>query len=132
MEIARLLLRAGLGVNFILHGYPKIAGGTQAWYLIGLKMKSIGVALFPVVFGFAASCAELIGGIFLLIGFLIRPSAFFLLISMIIALSYLLSKQAGFDDYSHPLELIFVFLFLLFAGPDRFSADYKINRLIIH
>jgi putative oxidoreductase len=130
MELSRLMLRAGLGINFIFHGYPKITGGMQTWYLIGLKMKSIGVTVLPTPFGLAASCSEFIGGIFLLIGFLIRPSAFVLIISMVVALFFLLSKQAEFDDYSHPLELIFVFLFILFTGADRFSADYKISQFV--
>jgi putative oxidoreductase len=128
LEVSRLLLRVGLGVSFIFHGYPKIAGGVHMWYLIGLKIKSIGVTILATTFGFAASCSEFVGGIFLIIGFLIRPSAFVLTISMIVALFFLLSKQAEFDDYSHPLELIFVFLFLLVTGADRFSVDYIINR----
>ena len=126
LDIGRLILRVGIGCAFLFHGYPKIIGGPEAWHMTGLKLNNLGFAFLPTIFGFLASCSEFFGGMFLIIGFLVRPAALFLMITMMVALAFLISKSAGFDDYSDPLELIFVFLFFLITGPDKFTIDKRL------
>lgn len=127
LDAGRLILRIGIGCAFLAHGYPKITGGPESWHSTGLKLNSVGFDYLPTFFGFLASCAEFFGGIFLIIGFIVRPAALFLMITMIVALAFLISKSAGYADYSDPLELIFVFLFFLITGPDKFTIDRRLS-----
>ena len=38
-----LLLRIGIGISFIVHGFPKIAGGTEKWAMLGKAMGNVGL-----------------------------------------------------------------------------------------
>src|SRR5713226_8074069 len=59
---ALLLLRCGLALTFIYHGYPKLFGGTAkfvaAFHNIGL----------PSYFVYIAGAIELLGGVLLVLG----------------------------------------------------------------
>ena len=110
---------------FIAHGYPKLAGGPDTWVRIGGAMKNAGIEAFPVFWGFLASFAEGVGGLLLASGLFTRPVAFLKFFKMFIdALTHYV-REDGFGGYSHPLELAFVFLFFLFAGPGKYSLDQR-------
>ncbi|MBE7177685.1 MAG: DoxX family protein [Mucilaginibacter polytrichastri] len=119
-----LIMRAGLGVMFMYHGYPKLFGGPEFWGKIGQAMGTVGISFLPVVWGLLAAIAEAVGGLFILIGFLFRPASFFLLFTMAIATCMHL-KSEGLMQASHALELAFVFAGLLFTGPGKYSVDKK-------
>ena len=122
-----LIMRGGLGVMFVLHGWPKLSGGPDTWVKVGGAMSSIGITFAPVFWGFMAAVAECIGGILLAFGLFVRPSAFLLCCTMLVAAS--MQATAG-DDFmmktSRPIELAAVFLGLLFAG----GGDFVLSRLI--
>lgn len=122
-DFGLLLLRLGLGAAFIFHGYPKMAGGPEFWEQVGGAMGIFGVDVFPVVWGFLAAFAELVGGVLLILGLFFRPAAFLLLCTMIVAASYHLDKGDPFNTALRPMELAVVFLGLLFVGPGRHSVD---------
>ncbi len=44
-----LFLRVGLGIMFVLHGWPKMFGGLKQWAGLGMAMGNLGI-------GFAAAC----------------------------------------------------------------------------
>ena len=68
-----LIIRIGIGVMFMLHGYPKLLGGAEMWEKIGGSMGNIGIHFAPTFWGFMASFAEFAGGLCLVVGFLFRP-----------------------------------------------------------
>lgn len=119
-----LIMRAGLGVMYMYHGYPKLFGGPELWKQVGSAMGMVGITFLPVVWGLLAAVAEAVGGLLILIGFLFRPAAFFLLFTMFIA-SLMHLTNDGLKEASHALELAFVFAGLLFTGPGKYSADKK-------
>lgn len=122
-DLGLLLLRVGIGFMFTVHGYPKLTGGLAAWTEVGGAMKVVGLDFAPAFWGFLAAFAEAVGGQLLALGLFFRWTCVLLLGTMTIATIMHLSKGDGFNDYSHALESVFLFLGLAFAGPGRFSLD---------
>jgi putative oxidoreductase len=122
-DLGLLLMRAGLGISFGLHGYPKLAGGQALWGDLGGAMGALGIGFGHTLWGLAAALTEFVGGIFLILGFYFRPAALLLTVTMLVALNLHLTRGDAFVTYSHALELAFVFGGLLFVGPGRLSVD---------
>lgn len=121
-----LVLRIGLGIMMMLHGFPKLSGGVETWTKVGGSMKLIGIDFVPVFWGFMAALAEGVGGLFLLLGLFFRPVMIFLVLTMAMAATVHLSDpKQGLMDASHAIELGIVFLGLLFIGPGKYSIDKK-------
>lgn len=120
-----LLLRVGLGVMMMVHGFPKIAGGTEKWIAIGGSMKVIGIDFFPLVWGFMAAATETFGGFLLILGLFFRPVNLLLVFTMIIASLVHFGKGDGLSGASHAMELGIVFFALVFIGPGKYSIDKK-------
>jgi len=120
-----LLLRIGLGVMFIIHGFPKLAGGPNGWTGLGGSMKVIGIDLLPIFWGFMAAATETFGGFLLIVGLFFRPALILLIFTMIIAALVHFGKGDGLGGASHAIELGIVFFGLIFIGPGKYSVDKK-------
>lgn len=121
---ALLLMRVGVGIMMVMHGYPKLLAGPERWTKLGGNLSHWGVKVYPEIFGFMASASECIGGALVVIGFLFRPSCFFILCTMIVAaMSHFYKDGQGLMDASEAIELAFVFLGLFILGPGRYSID---------
>ena len=120
-----LILRVGIGVMFIVHGFPKLAGGPEGWTGLGGSMKVVGVDFFPVFWGFMAAVAETFGGFLLLVGLFFRPACIALVFTMIIAALVHFGKGDGLGGASHAIESGILFLSLIFIGPGKYSVDKK-------
>ncbi|MGI8657127.1 MAG: DoxX family protein [Pyrinomonadaceae bacterium] len=118
-----LLLRVGIGLMFVaVHGFPKIAGGVQAWAGLGKTFNSIiGVSFVPALWGFMAAISEFVGGMCLITGVLFRPACAFMLFTMFVAVTANVRGGYGFSAASQALELGIVFLSLIFIGSGRFT-----------
>ena len=124
-NLGLLLMRAGLGVMMIAHGYPKLIGGPERWSKVGKAMEYIGVDAYPAFWGFMAGVSESLGGVLLILGLAFRPACLFLLCTMIMAAVNHFGKGDELLKASHAIELAFVFLGLFFLGPGRYSVDRK-------
>ncbi len=122
-----LILRIGLGVMFIWHGWPKISGGPQFWHMLGMTTGHVGIHFAPNFWGFMAAFAEFGGGILLLAGFLTRIACVLLVIDMLVATSMHLGMGQGMAVASHAIECGIVFLSLILIGPGKFSFDRVIG-----
>ncbi|QXU41433.1 MULTISPECIES: DoxX family protein [Pedobacter] len=120
-----LLIRIGLGVMFIIHGFPKLAGGPDGWTGLGGSMKVIGINFLPVFWGFMAAVSETFGGFLLIVGLFFRPALILLIFTMIIAALVHFGKGDGLQGASHAIELGIVFFGLIFIGPGKYSVDKK-------
>lgn len=80
-----LMLRIGIGVMFMCHGFPKLTGGPEVWTKLGGAMSAIGIHFAPAFMGFMAAASEFGGGLLLILGLLTRPACFFLLTTMVAA-----------------------------------------------
>lgn len=120
---ALLIMRLGLGIMMVFHGYPKIAGGSEKWAALGGSMEYFGITAFPVFWGFAAALAEAIGGLLLIIGFLFRPACLLLALTMIVATVSHFGRGQGLMEASHAIETGISFIGLFFLGPGKYSVD---------
>ncbi len=130
-DFGLLILRISIGVLMIVHGVPKFLGGSKQMEWLGSQMAIFGITFWPVFWGFMAAFSEVVGGLLLIVGFLVRPACFFLICTMIVASAHYiaepekgLSALENFNFYiSNPLSLAFVFLSIMFMGPGRFSVQ---------
>lgn len=126
-EIGLLILRIGMGIIFVLHGWPKLTGGPDTWTALGSAFSVFGISFAPGFWGFLAMVAELVGGLALISGILFRPFLILLTITMITAAGMLLNSGAGFTKASHPITAGIVFISLLFIGSGCCAFGAKIK-----
>jgi putative oxidoreductase len=123
-DFGLLVIRVGIGAAFMAYGWSKLTGGQTTWRQLGGAVPFPG----PVVWGFIAMLVELLGGLFIAIGFLFRPVCLLLFIQMMVAVRFHMRlpdpKMSSFlMGWSHAFELGIVFLGFLFVGPGRYSVD---------
>jgi putative oxidoreductase len=123
-----LILRVGIGIMFMFHGFPKLAGGPDLWVRLGGALSAFGVNFAPGLMGFMAAASEFGGGMLLALGLFTRPACFFLLSTMIVATGMHLKNDDSFVKYSHALEAAILFFSLLFIGPGKYSLDERLSR----
>jgi len=127
-DIGLLIIRVGIGVLFLFHGYPKIAGGSQTWLWLGSQMKHLGITFGATFWGFAAACSEFFGGMALIVGLATRIAALLMGFVMFVALVFHVTKGDSFGHYAHPLSLLIVFIGLAIAGGGIYSLDYVLKN----
>lgn len=120
-----LIIRIGLGVMFMMHGYPKLIGGPDTWEAVGGSMKNLGITFAPAVWGLLAAATETFGGFLILLGLAFRPVCLLLVFTMIVAASTKMQMLSDFMDASHSIEMGIVFLGLALVGPGKYSIDKK-------
>lgn len=124
-DIGLLIIRLGLGIMFIMHGYPKLTGGPEMWEKIGGAMGNVGINFAPVFWGFLAALAEAGGGLLFALGLFFRPAAFAMAFTMLIAALVHLKGEDGLMGASHAIEVGIVFFGFIFIGPGKYSVDKK-------
>ncbi|MFW5960207.1 MAG: DoxX family protein [Chitinivibrionales bacterium] len=117
------ILRAGFGLLFIVHGWPKIVGGPELWTGLGGAMGSIGIHFLPEFWGFMAALSEFGGGVLLIAGMFTRTASLLMLITMSVASVNHLATGDGVAGASHALKTGIVFLYITITGPGKLSAD---------
>jgi len=127
-QMGFLLLRIGLGLMMMIHGWPKIAGGMDKWAWLGGTMANLGITFAPAFWGFCAAAAEFFGGLCLAVGFLVRPASLGLAFTMAVALIFHINQGDSFNVYSHPLKLLIIFVALALMGGGCCSIDAKIAK----
>jgi putative oxidoreductase len=127
-----LLVRVSIGLFFAISGGNKLflPGGTKPVYETLVKSK----APFPHQLAYFVCSVEFICGSLLGLGLLSSVACVALLIDMVVAilmstLSTLpkgLSRLSWVDDFLYFPEVLYVlfFIWLICAGPGKFSVDY--------
>ena len=127
-NIGILIIRLGLGAMYMFHGYPKLFGGYERWEWLGQQMQLIGIDFIPTFWGFMASVSEFVGGLFIILGFMSKPTTIVLTFTMIIAAMYKFNIGEGLFGASQPIEMAIVFIGLFFTGPGKYSLDKLIFK----
>jgi putative oxidoreductase len=84
-DLGLLIGRLGVGAIFIVFGWHKLSGGQAAWTHYGHAMASLGINFMPNIWGLLAALSEFAGGILVVVGFLFRPAATFIALTMLVA-----------------------------------------------
>src|SRR2546426_12473268 len=122
--LALLLLRCGLALVFIYHGYPKLFGSTATFIE---SFRAIGLPSYVV---YLTGTIELFGGVALALG-LFTPVAGFLLLLDMCAAMWKYNFNEGIyavREYELPLVLGLASLLLATTGAGPFSLDHLISR----
>lgn len=122
-NFALLVMRVGIGAMMVLHGYPKLLDGPERWAKLGGAMENFGITYAPEFWGFMAAFAESVGGLLLVIGYMTRPAALLLFITMVVAATKHIMGGDPFSKSYHSIELAFVFFGLFILGPGKYSID---------
>jgi putative oxidoreductase len=120
-----LIIRIGLGIMFIYHGFPKLAGGEKTWTQIGGATNYVGVHSWPMIWGLACAVVETFGGFLLILGLEFRLVCLLLLINLLVATASQFGRGGGLQEAAHAIEDAVVFAGLIFIGPGKFSMDKK-------
>ena len=136
-DIAVLLMRVGIGLVFIPHGYSKVFGEGGA----GAFAADMPTYHMPVFLGYVAAYAEMFGAILLIVGLLTRLDALLLAGTMAAATflvqfpDALYGLQPGASKFMEvmrgietPFTLMIACLALVLLGPGRISIDALIFR----
>jgi putative oxidoreductase len=129
---ASLPLRLVAGVIFTAHGAQKLFAWFGGYGLdaTGQWMESIGLAPGYALAVMAGS-AEFIGGIFLVVGLLIRPTSAVLAITMLVAIFSVHINNGLFmsnNGYEFSLALLAISVSLLLSGAGKLSLDNLITK----
>ncbi|MGF1448623.1 MAG: DoxX family protein [Opitutales bacterium] len=125
-DIGLLIIRVGIGVMFVLHGIPKIAGGPDTWQgLAGAVIPGV-EGVVANALGLSAAIAEIAGGILLALGIPKLYQVGMILLIGVMAGATLSKLTAGgftFMTFAYnvgwPLEMMILFIGLLLIGPGR-------------
>ena len=122
-QLALTLLRMFTGLSMALaHGWGKMPPSERFIEGVG----NMGFP-FPVFFAYAAGLSEFAGGLLLAAGLLTRPSAFVILITMLVAG---LIRHADDPFSSMEKALLFAGIALVFVvmGGGRYSVDHWLGK----
>lgn len=123
LDLGLLLLRAGLGTVFVVHGWQKVfdiglGGVTGLFESIGIPFAGLNALVVMTV--------ELGGGLALLSGAATRVTAALLAATMFVATATV-HWSNGFSvsngGYEFTLTLLMASVALVFTGPGRISVD---------
>lgn len=128
-DLGLLLLRLGIGASFIfIHGWPKLLGGPERWKRVGSALSHVGISFAPTFWGFMAMATEILGGMLLILGLFVRPTAAMLAIVMAVATTMHFGTGDSLLGASHPMEVGLLFVALAFVGGGKLSLDAKLRR----
>jgi putative oxidoreductase len=126
-SLSALPLRLIAGLLFTAHGAQKLFAWFGGYSLEGTGqwMESIGLAP-GYLMALMAGSAEFFGGLFLIVGFLTRPTSFVLAITMVVAVFFVHIDNGLFmsnNGYEFGLALFAISISLIFSGAGKLSLD---------
>jgi len=128
-DTAVLILRVCLGIVFVAHGAQVAFGMFGGPGIEGFSNALSGLGFKPAVFwAYIGAYTELIGGLFLMAGFLTRIAAAFIFIFIVVA-AFKVHLAKGFFIQNGGFEYNFVIacicLALMITGAGKFSVLKK-------
>lgn len=118
IDAGLLLIRVGLGLVFLMHGWVKLSGidGTIGFF---------GTLGLHPAFAYLVAITETLGGILLILGLWTHMAAKALAIIMLVAILLVKFKKGFLGGYEYELVLFLASLGILFAGPGSYSLEKK-------
>lgn len=117
-SIGLLVLRIGVGVILVMHGYGKLFGHAPGMTAFTGMVTGMGFPL-PGLFAWLAALSEFVGGLALLLGVFTSVAAVFTAIVMLVAL--FMVKKFAFPMADPDLALLAGIIAIGCMGPGRYS-----------
>lgn len=122
-----LALRIPAAIIFIAHGGQKLFAWFGGYGLEGTGQWMASIGLVPgYQLALLAGSAEFFGGIALLVGFMVRPTALILALTMLVAIFSVHFVNGLFmsnNGYEFALALLAISASLIFSGAGKVSID---------
>ena len=124
-ELGLTILRVVLGVIFIAHGFPNLTGGVQG---TAEFFGSLGIPA-PLLAAWFITVLESVGGLLLLVGFLVTPIASLLAVHMLVGIVLVHAKNGfyvvgpGTGGIEFNLLLIAGLFAMVLCGPGLAAID---------
>jgi len=122
-ETGLLLLRASIGLIFILVCAPVLFAGQHRWAQFGTAMRVFNFRSHLEWCGFFGALAASVGGILIVLGLAFRLG---ILLAFVIALVNAISLARyvpGLYPKLVPIEIAVILVCLAFIGPGKYSVD---------
>jgi putative oxidoreductase len=130
-----LAVRLAAGVIFTAHGAQKLFGWFGGYGLEGTAGWMASIGMEPgYLMALMAGSAEFFGGLFLILGLLVRPSAIVLALTMIVAIVTVHLEHGLFmsnNGYEFALALLAISVGLAVRGAGSVSLDRKIQQKLV-
>jgi putative oxidoreductase len=136
-DLAITIPRLALGVVFFAHGAQKALGWFGCYGFSGTMGFFTQQMHIPAAFAFLAICAEFLGGIGLLIGFLGRVAAFGIACDMVVAV-WMVHRHFGLfanwsglqkgEGYEYHVLAIAITLAIMIKGSGALSVDRALSK----
>jgi putative oxidoreductase len=121
-EAGLLLLRASIGLIFILVCGPVLLAGEHRWAQFGSAMRVFSFHAHLDWWGFLGALAGCLGGILMVFGLAFRLGVLLaLLIAIVDAIAF--HHDHGLGSSVVPIEICVVLICLTFLGPGKYSVD---------
>lgn len=125
-------LRIPTGIIFVAHGAQKLFGAFGGYGLQGTGQWMDSIGLSPgYLMALLAGSAEFFGGLALILGLLVRPSALILAITMAVAIVTVHLDKGLFmanNGYEFGLSLLAISVALALSGAGRASVDQMLVK----
>ncbi len=121
VDAGLLLVRVGLGLVFLMHGWVKLSAieGTVGFF---------GTLGLHPAFAYLVAIVETLGGLLLIIGLWTHWAAKALAVVMLVAILLVKFKKGFLGGYEFELSLFLSTLGILFAGPGAYSLSNSMKK----
>jgi len=128
-NFAIFILRATLGVIFLVHGLQKLFGVFGGSGIEGFTQMLAGLNFAPANFwAWLVAIIEALGGLFLIFGILPRLSSALIAVIMVVAIAKIHAANGLFamkGGFEYQLLIVAVCLLFVFTGGGKFSLLNK-------
>ncbi|MEP6937175.1 MAG: hypothetical protein ABI871_03815 [Chthoniobacterales bacterium] len=107
-ETGLLLLRASIGLIFILICGPVLLGGTRNWAHLGSTMHALNFHAHMAGWGFAGALAGCIGGVLMIIGLFFRLGILCAVLITIVDIIATLKTRGELQAGLQPIEIAII------------------------
>lgn len=122
-ETGLLLIRASIGLIFIILIAPVLWNGPGSWEHFGSAMRHLDFHAHYKFWGFIGAVAGCTGGIFMILGLFFRVGVLLTLAVTLVHLVVLWDSRTDFYARLPALEMSILLVGLLFIGPGKYSVD---------